>query len=233
MLALQPLIVYPTISIEATWNAGTNYTTAQTTTLTAANAQYNFDVTGQTTWTPSTLANGTFEIEAYATTVGGAETVYLDYLSVTVNYTAATKSIANSPSSLAFGTVMPGTTYYANGTAYSNPVTSGQCTFTITNSGSSTVNIALSCTNATGGNTWTLVSGSPTGDQFEVIAVYQGQNPSLGLVLTNSNQAFDTIAASGTLKWDFEEITGGTGSGKTGTFDDSITKTETITITGS
>ena len=233
MLALQPLVAYPTISIEATWNAGTNYTSAQTTTLTATNAQYNFDVTGQTTWTPSTLANGTFEIEAYATTVGGAETVSLDYLFATVTYTTNTPSITNSPSSLAFGTVAPGTTYYANGSTYSNPVTSGQCTFTITNSGSSTVNIALSCSNATGGNTWTLVSGTPSGDQFKIIAVYQGENPASGLVLTTSNQAFDTIAASGTLKWDFEEITGGTGSGKTGTFSDSSTKTETITITGS
>ena len=115
----------------------------------------------------------------------------------------------------------------------SNPVTSGQCTFTITNSGSSTVNIALSCSNATGGNIWTLVSGTPSGDQFKIIAVYQGENPASGLVLTTSNQAFDTIAASGTLKWDFEEITGGTGSGETGTFSDSSTKTETITITGS
>ena len=143
-------------------------------------------------------------------------------------------SITNSPSSLAFGTVMPGTIYYANGMAYSNPVTSGQCTFTITNTGGGSVNLGLTCTNATGGNTWTLVSGSPSGDQFKVIAVYLGENPASGLVLTTSNQSFYSgLAASGTLKWDFEEILGGTGSGKSGTFSDSSTKTYTITITGS
>jgi hypothetical protein len=145
---------------------------------------------------------------------------------------AATASITNSPSSLNFGTVMPSTTYYANGTTYSNPVTSGQCTFTITNTGSSSCNITMSCTNATGGNTWTLVSGTPSGDQFKVIAVYSGQNPASGLVLTTSNQSFyPNLPASGTLPWDFEEILGGTGSGKTGTFSDSSTKTYIITIT--
>ena len=145
---------------------------------------------------------------------------------------SVTASITNSPSSLDFGTVMPSTTYYANGTTYSNPVTGGQCAFTITNTGSSSCNIALSCTNATGGNTWTLVSSGPTGDQFEVIAVYSGENPTNGLVLTTSNQSFyPNLPASGTLPWDFEEILGGTGSGKSGTFSDSSTKTYTITIT--
>jgi hypothetical protein len=140
---------------------------------------------------------------------------------------------SNSPNTLDFGTVMPGTTYYANGSGYSNPVTAGQCTFTITNSGSSSVNLALSCTNATGGNMWTIVSSSPTGDQFKIIAVYYNENPSNGIVLTTSNQSFATIAGSSALGWDFEMITGGTGSGKTGTFDDSTQKTFYITITGS
>jgi hypothetical protein len=125
-------------------------------------------------------------------------------------------------------------TYYANGSTYSNPVTSGQCAFTVTNGGSGPVNLGLTCTNATGGNTWTLVGTTPSGDQIEVIAVYQGENPASGLVLTTSNQAFyASLAAAGTLKWDFKEVLGGTGSGKTGTFSDSSAKTYTITITGS
>ena len=143
-------------------------------------------------------------------------------------------TISNSPSSLAFGVLTGGSTYYAynqsTSTGYSNPVTAGQCYFTITNGGSGSVNLAMSCSNATGGNTWTLVSSAPSGDQFEIIAVYQGENPASGLVLTGSNQAFyASLAASGTLNWDFKWITGGSG----GLFDDSATKTFTITITGS
>jgi hypothetical protein len=163
---------------------------------------------------------------------------FLEQYSIYVTYTAGGGvSITNSPSSLAFGTVMPGTTYYAYNQStgsYPNPVTSSQCYFTITNAGGSSVNLALSCTNATSGNTWTLVSGTPSGDQFKVIAVYNGENPASGLVLTNSNQSFySALAASGTLLWDFKEVLGGTGTGKSGTFSDAATKTYTITITGS
>ena len=87
-----------------------------------------------------------------------------------------------------------------------------------------------SCTNATGGNTWTLVSGSPSGDQFEIIAVYYNENPASGLVLTTSNQSFYSgLAASGTLQWDFEWVTGGTA----GAFSDGTQKSFSITITGS
>jgi hypothetical protein len=161
--------------------------------------------------------------------IGTADTS--SYQSISMGYPV---SITNSPISLNFGVIKPASTYYAynqsTATGYSNPVTAGQCYFTITNTGSSSVNLAMSCTNATGGNTWTLVGTSPTGDQFEVIAVYQGENPASGLVLTNSNVSFYTgLAASGTLKWDFEWITGGTA----GAFSDGVGKSFSITITGS
>jgi hypothetical protein len=92
----------------------------------------------------------------------------------------------------------------------------------------------MSCTNATGGNTWTLVSSTPSGDQIEVIAVYAGENPASGLILTTSNQSFySNLASSSTLLWDIEQITGGTGSGKNGTFSDGSQKTMSITVTGS
>jgi hypothetical protein len=146
---------------------------------------------------------------------------------------APAPSITNSPSSISFGTVMPGTTYYAKGTAPANPVIAGNCSFTITNTATSSVNIALSCTNATGGTTWTLVSGTPAGNQFKVTCYAVGDNPASGLVLTASNQAWKTIAGGETLSWDFQELLGGTGTGKSGTFSDSTQKTYTITLTGS
>jgi len=173
-----------------------------------------------------------------ATESPNVPTEYDSQCSIYCTYTAGGGvTISNSPSSVSFGTVMPGTTYYSYNQStgsYPNPVTSSQCYFTITNGGSGSVNLAMSCSNATTGNTWTLVSSAPSGDQFEVIAVYNGENPASGLVLTNSNQSFYSgLTASGTLLWDFEEILGGTGTGKSGTFSDSATKTYTITITGS
>ena len=145
---------------------------------------------------------------------------------------ASVPATTNTPTSKAFGTVQPGTTYYANGSGYSNPVTGAQCSFTVQNTGSSTCGISLTCTNATGGNTWTLVSSAPSGDQFEVIAVYSGENPASGLVLTTSPQTFDaSLAAGATLQWDFEEILGGAGTGNSGTFSDSAAKTYSLSLT--
>lgn len=201
---------------------------------------------GTTTWTINYTGAGTITV-SYCTisysiaTPSSPNTWFYDgtcTYNSTSGWTAIVPSITNSPTSLDFGTVMPGTTYYAynqsSSGSYPNPVTSSQCYFTLTNTGSSYCNIALSSTNATGGNTWTLVSSSPTGDQFEVIAVYNTENPTSGLVLTHANQSFYTgLAASATLLWDFKEILGGTGIGKAGTFSDSATKTYTVTITGS
>jgi hypothetical protein len=142
--------------------------------------------------------------------------------------------ISNTPATKAFGFVAPATTYYAKGTAPNNPVVAGDCTFTITNNGGSSVNLSLSMTDWTGGNTWTLVGTTPSGDQIKATAYYQGENPASGLVLTNSNQSFYTgLAASGTLAWDFKILTGGSGSGATGTFDDNVQKSAVVTVTGS
>jgi hypothetical protein len=167
--------------------------------------------------------------------IGTSDTSY--YQSIALSYGA---NISNLPTSIDFGMVMPSTTYYAYNLdttpGYSNPVTALQCGFTVTNNSStSSVNLAMSCTNATGGNTWTLVhTGTPTGDQFEVVAVIYNTDPATGLVLQNGNQSFYTgLAALGTLQWDFKEILGGTGIGKAGSFSDASVKTYYVTITGS
>jgi hypothetical protein len=203
-------------------------------------------LTGTSTggWNIAKSGGGTLTVSYCTITYSAASpasTFYYDKNS-TFNSTSGWTSdvaVTNTPDSINFGIVMPATTYYAynqsNVGGYPNPVTPSQCYFTITNtSTSSTINISLSCSDASGGNAWILVSSSPTGDQFEVIAVYNGQDPALGLVLTNANQLFySNLAASGTLLWDFQEVLGGTGVGKAGTFSDSAVKTYTITITGS
>jgi hypothetical protein len=135
-----------------------------------------------------------------------------------------TYNLTNSPSSIDFGVIQPSTKYYAYGSAPSNPVTDGQCTFTITNSQSNAIKVNIQATNFTGGGGWTL--GAPDGTHARLIAYYSGQNPASGVTLTTSPQAFvASLAGSATIKWDFsfEDAT---------SFADGVQKSSTITITG-
>jgi len=136
---------------------------------------------------------------------------------------SASASLTNSPDSKAFGTVAENTTYYAKGSAPSNPVVDGECTFTITNDSAGAEDIDIKCSNFTGGVGWTLAS-SVGENQVKITAYYSGQNPASGIVLTTSDQEFyDGLASSATIKWDFKF--------ETGTFTDGAAKTATITLT--
>jgi hypothetical protein len=148
-------------------------------------------------------------------------------LSIYCTYTAgggSTYNLTNSPSSIDFGVIQPSTTYYAYGSAPSNPITDGQCTFTITNSQANAIKINIKAANFTGGGGWTL--GTPDGTHTRLIAYYSGQNPASGVTLTTSDQVFvASLAGSATLKWDF--------SWETATsFADGTQKSSTITLTG-
>lgn len=157
----------------------------------------------------------------YAPTDLGISCLY----SIYVTYTASgTYNLTNSPSSIDFGVIQPNTKYYAYGSAPSNPITDGQCTFMITNSQSNAIKINIQATNFTGGDGWTL--GAPDGTHSRLIAYYSGQNPASGVTLTTSDQVFiASLAGSATLKWDF--------SWETATsFADGTQKSSTITLTG-
>jgi hypothetical protein len=135
----------------------------------------------------------------------------------------AAYSLTNAPDSKAFGVVAASSTYYAKGSAPSNPISDGECTFTITNDSAGAEDIDIKCSNFTGGVGWTL-AGSTGENQVKITAYYSGQNPASGIVLTTSDQEFyDGLAASATIKWDF--------SLATGTFTDGAAKTATITLT--
>jgi hypothetical protein len=230
LFSLAPIRQYTSaVKLSVSWDGGTSWSSAQTTSLTGTYIASTDNFTGAVSWTPAMLNDGTFQVKALTQTGTSVETVNLDWLPVVVTYTVP-PSITDSPSSIDIGLVKPGQTYYASGSAYSNPVTAGQCTFTVTNTGSAPCGISLQCSNATGGNSWTLVSGTPSGDQFKVIAVYAGEDPASGLVLTTSPQTFDaSLATSGTLQWDFMEIMGGLG-GAHGTFSDANQKTFSLTL---
>lgn len=135
-------------------------------------------------------------------------------------------SISNSPSSENLGVVAENTTYYAYGSAPSNPVEDGECTFTITNDGSITIDINIKATNFTGGDGWTLTSGSPGSGEVRLTIYYSGQNPASGVTVNTTDQLFySSLPASvnNTIKWDFKL--------ETGIFTDGVEKTSTITLT--
>ena len=147
--------------------------------------------------------------------------------SIYCTYTASggsTYNLTNSPTSIDFGVIQPNTKYYAYGSAPSNPVTDGQCTFTITNGQANAIKVNIQATDFTGGGGWTL--GTPDGTHARLIAYYSGENPASGVTLTTSPQTFvASLAGSATLKWDF--------SWETPTsFADGTQKSSTITLTG-
>ena len=166
-------------------------------------------------------ADTTYYARAYAENSAGASygtEVEFDTL------TACAEDIANTPATENLGTLATNTTYYANGSAPSNPVVDGECTFTITNSSGGAVDITIKATDFTGGNGWTLTSGAPGSDTTRMTAYYSGLNPASGVVLTTSYQAFITaLADSGTKKWDFKLES-------PSAFTDGVSKSSTITV---
>ena len=143
----------------------------------------------------------------------------------TTTAAAATANITNTPSSEALGVVSANSTYYADGSAPSNPVGDGDCTFTITNSSGAAVDIDVKITNFTGGVGWTLASAVAS-NTVKMTTYYSGQNPASGVVLTTSDQEFLTsLADNATKKWDFKL--------ETGIFTDGVQKSSTITLTAS
>ncbi len=169
-------------------------------------------------------------LNAFASNFGNGSQSYSTFdadgiLSVyaTGTESGGTPSLTNSPDSKAFGTVAENTTYYAKGSAPSNPVDDSECTFTITNDSAGAEDIDIKCSNFTGGVGWTL-AGSVGENQVKITAYYSGQNPASGIVLTTSDQEFyDGLASSATILWDFRF--------ETGTFTDGAVKTATITLT--
>jgi hypothetical protein len=146
------------------------------------------------------------------------------WLYVVVDYTA-TPSLTNSPDNKSMGILAASSSYYAYGTAPSNPVIDGDCTFTVTNNGAADSLISIHGHNFTGGVGWTI--GSSVGANTIKITCYKtNDNPANGVVLTTSNQTFiSSLAASAHTHWDFKL--------ETGTFTDGVGKTGIITLTAS
>lgn len=144
MIEVEFPIVDETISTLASWDGGSNWSSASSDTVTGTEITYWHDVTAATAWTPAKLVDGQLQVKAYATTVGQPSTVNLDWLAVEVTY--STVSISDSPQLMSFGVLDINTTS-----------TTTINYFTITNTGELAVDITMSCTNFTGGGkTWNL-----------------------------------------------------------------------------
>jgi hypothetical protein len=127
-----------------------------------------------------------------------------------------------SPTTKAFNIVAVNSSYYAKGYAPSNPVHDDNCTYTLTNTGSSSITVNIKGTNFIGGVGWKL-SSSVGVDNVTIIVYPSGIDPSSGVTLTTSDQEFiHELSANSTKKWDFKFMTG--------TFTDGVAKSENITI---
>jgi hypothetical protein len=136
---------------------------------------------------------------------------------------AASYDITETTTSKAMGTLAASTTYYAKGSAPSNPVGDGDCTFTLTNNATGACDLNMQMADFTGGVGWNI-AGSVGSNEVKITAYYSGQNPASGLVLTNSDQEFyDGLAGSAHIHWDFKL--------ETGTFTDGVAKSGVLTIT--
>jgi len=136
---------------------------------------------------------------------------------------ASSYSISNDPSTEALGLLAVNTTYYAFGSAPSNPVGDAECTFILTNAGIQ-CDLDMHVDDFTGGVGWNI-DATPEANEVKITAYYGGQNPASGLVLTNADQEFyDALGVGAHIHWDFALLTGSS-------FTDGVAKSATLTIT--
>jgi hypothetical protein len=135
-----------------------------------------------------------------------------------------TYDIDNTPRAKAFSVIAESSTYYAKGSAPSNPVVDGDCTYSVTNDGSVVIDISIHGHDFTGGAGW-AIKNTVGVDEVVITAYKVGDNPSAdGVKLTTSGQAFiSNLGVGQTIKWDFKL--------ETGTFTDGQLKTANITLT--
>ena len=148
------------------------------------------------------------------------------HLSIYCTYTPSggDPDIEVAPTTEDFGTVAESGTYWANGAEPGWPLADGNCTFTITNNSGFAVDITAEADDFTGGNGWSLTSGSPGEDTVRLTAFKSGDGSGDGVALTTSGQSFITdLADSSTKKVELKL--------ETGTYTDGSERTSTVTFT--
>jgi hypothetical protein len=185
----------------------------------SANVRMFYDNGGSYDSNYSSASYGTWNNPISWTAMVGERRFYGLYCTYTPS---ASYDISNSPSSVDFGIVANSTTYWSKGSAPSNPIQDGECTFTLTNNAASACDIDVHSHSFTGGVGWTL--GTPAENTARLSIGLSGTDPASALVLTTSDQELkDNLAASGTLKYDVKletptSVTDGTQKSTTITF---------------
>ncbi len=155
---------------------------------------------------------------------------------VTVTATPGFIGIANDPNTWPIGVITINTTYYANPlggtTAPSATVVDGECRWTLTNSSTVTINVAIDFNDFAGGNTMTNGNtGSNGATTFGAYSYLSGSAyPGERVTLNNdasTNLISNMLAATTTKKWGAEMKTR-TDAWTTG---DALTATIVLTAT--
>ena len=199
-----------------------------TTGATYCSGNEQFDATNGGGDTSNIQAHSVAEVVTATTAQNAADGVHdsSSWAAAIATYKMASGyDISNTPTSKAFSIVAASSTYYAFGSAPSNPLQDSEATFTVTNNGAVTIDLDMKLADCTGGVGWNIASGSPGANEIRVTAYWSGQNPASGLVLANTDAEFyDALAASGTKKWDFKLETGSS-------FTDGVAKSCILTLT--
>jgi hypothetical protein len=147
---------------------------------------------------------------------GGKTSLYCTQVYVDVNYTASSPAdVSDTPSTYDFGVLNA-----------SSSAATGLTNFTITNNSAFTINITISGTDMTGGNTWTLADDGNAGNM--IVAIKAGLSGGSYNIIVKKTAPYNTLiaglAGSGTQQW------GMTLYAPT-VFTDGVQKTGTITLT--
>jgi len=139
--------------------------------------------------------------------------------------TGAGPNITNVGGDWGLGVVEESSTYWANGSEPSWPLTDPDAKWTVTNNSGASVDIYIKGTNFTGGTPgWTLAS-TPGEDQVVMVAFKEGDGSGDGKTLTLNDQLFiDSLGDGADIDWEMKFLSATSHS-------NGDIKTATVTIT--
>lgn len=147
---------------------------------------------------------------------------------VTITATPEFLAITNDSGNWSIGTIAAAATVYftADSLIPAEPLVDGDMKGTITNGGSVTSDIAIHGHNFTGGVGWTLSADNTPGENEAAIRAGitgMADRAAMIQVISTDTDLKTSLAASGTIMWCMELLTG--------TFTDGVEKTSSVTLT--
>ena len=155
---------------------------------------------------------------------GKGDTMRCFMIQIRVTY-GLTPDISNVGGDWGLGVVEENSTYWANGSEPTWPLTDPDAKWTVTNNSGASIDIYIKGTNFTGGTPgWTL-SGTPGEDQVVLVAFKEGDGSGDGKTLTLNDQLFiDSLGDGADMDWEMKFLSATSHS-------NGDLKTATVTIT--